>query len=62
MTVRVADARDDVVKALADEEPIRLDTVTPSGRKTSTVTTEEERSADGVVENLAQNARQPEGD
>ena len=62
VTVRVADARGDVVEALADEEPIRLDTVAPSGRKTSTVTTEEERSADGVVENLAQNARQPEGD
>lgn len=62
VTVRVADARGDVVEALGEEEPIRLDTVAPSGRKTSTVSTEEERTADGVVENLAQNARQPEGD
>lgn len=62
VTVRVADATKQVVDALADEEPIRLDTVAPSGRKTSTVKTEEERTADGVVENLAQNAREPEGD
>lgn len=60
--VRVADAGDEVVDALADEDPVRLDTVAPSGRKTSTVETEEERSPDGVVEDLAESARQPEGD
>jgi hypothetical protein len=41
VAVRVADARDEVVEALGDDEPIRLDTVAPSGRKTSTVTTDE---------------------
>ncbi|HSH58695.1 MAG TPA: hypothetical protein VK988_03440 [Acidimicrobiales bacterium] len=62
VTVRVPAASGEVVDAMEDEDPIRLDTVAPSGRKTSTVETEDERTPDGVVQNLAQNARQPEGD
>ena len=62
VTVRAPAARKEVVEALAEEEPVRLDTVAPSGRKTSTVRTEEEQEPDGVTEDLAQNARQPEGD
>ncbi len=62
VTVRVGAAHDDVVAALEEEEPIRLDTVAPSGRKTSTVETEDERTSDGVVQDLKENVRQPEGD
>ncbi len=62
VTVRAPAASDEVVAAMEGEDPIRLDTVAPSGRKTSTVETEDERTPDGVVQNLAQNARQPEGD
>ncbi len=62
VTVRVPAAGNEVVAAMEAEEPIRLDTVAPSGRKTSTVETEEERKPEGVVQNLAQNAREPEGD
>ncbi len=62
VTVRVPNARKEVVDALSEEDPVRLDTVAPSGRKTSTVETEEEREPDGVPEDLAQSARQPEGD
>jgi hypothetical protein len=62
VTLRVADAGADTVQALEQEEPIRLDTVAPSGRKTSTVETEEERTGSGVVDRLFQKAREPEGD
>ncbi len=62
VTVRVPAAQEEVVAALEEEELIRLDTVAPSGRKTSTVETEDERTSDGVVEDLKENVRQPEGD
>lgn len=62
VTVRVGASQDEVVAALEEEEPIRLDTVAPSGRKTSTVETEDERTSDGVVQDLKENVRQPEGD
>ena len=62
VTVRVPGADGETVGALAEEDPIRVDTVAPSGRKTSTVTTEEESTPDGVVENLSQKSDQPEGD
>lgn len=44
------------------EDPIRLDRVAPSGRETSTVSTEEDRTPDGVVEGLSRKKDEPEGD
>lgn len=62
VTVRVADARQEVGEALAEEGPLRLDKVDATDVRVDTVTTEEERTEDGVVEDLGRKWQQQEGD
>ncbi len=58
VTVRVDDRRQEVADALAEEDPIRLDKVSGSGVRLDTVTTEEEQTDDGVVEDVSRKLQQ----
>ena len=62
VTVRVDDGRPEVAAALADEDPVRLDKLSESGVRIDTVTTEDERSDDGVVQDMSRKLQQEEGD
>lgn len=62
VTVRVDDGRQEVADALAQEDPLRLDRVSDSGVRRDTVTTQEERTDDGVVQDVSRKLQQEEGD
>ena len=62
VTVRVADARPEVRRALAEEEPVRLDVVTPDGTPLGSVTSESERNDEGVVQDLERAWKEPDRD
>lgn len=61
VTVRVKSTAPEVEQALSEEKPIRLDVIEADGTPTgTTVTTEEDRSDEGVVEDLERALREPE--
>ena len=62
VTVRVDDGRQEVADALAQEDPVRLDKLSQSGVRLDTVTTEEDRTDDGVVQDVSRKVQQGEGD
>jgi hypothetical protein len=61
VTVRVDSAAPEVEQSLSEEEPIRLDVVTADGTPTgTTITTEEDRTDEGVVQDLQRALREPD--
>jgi len=62
VTVRVADARPEVQRTLGEEEPLRLDVVTPDGTPLRSITSESERNDEGVVQDLERAWREPDRD
>lgn len=62
VTVHVADASPEVRRALVEEEPVRLDAVTPDGTPLGTITSESETNDEGVVEDLERAWKEPDRD
>jgi hypothetical protein len=62
ITVRIADARPELQRALVEAEPIRLDIVAPDGTPLRSVTSESERNDEGVVEDLQRAWNDPDRD
>jgi len=62
VTVRVADARPEAQRALVEEEPLRLDVVTPDGTPLGSITSESERNDEGVVQDLERAWTEPDRD
>jgi hypothetical protein len=62
VTVRVGDPGPEVQQALVEEEPMRLDVVTPSGTPLGPITNEAEHNDEGVVEDLQRAWDEPDRD
>jgi hypothetical protein len=61
VVVSVDDPTEAAERAMVESAPIRLDLVDQAGLPIETVTTEDERSSDGVFERLAHRLTQPPG-
>ena len=62
VTVPVDGGGHEVADALAQEEPLRVDRVSDSGVRLDTMTTQEERPDDGLVQDVSRKLQQDEGD
>ena len=62
MTAHVANARPEVPRALGEEEPLRLDVVTPDGTPLGSITSESERNDEGAVQDLERAWKEPDRD
>lgn len=61
ITVRADHVRPEVVRALVEERPIRLDLVDGDGLPLETLLTEEEYDTDGIMQRLEHQLTQPSG-
>jgi hypothetical protein len=62
VTVRVADVRAEVQRALFEEDPLRLDVVTPDGTPLGSITSESERNDEGALQDLERAWKEPDRD